>query len=1050
MPYPQKFGQPCWVPEQVSKVISLTAHTSAESAPYFLAAHSPFDKITDSKSSGRQLTEEQVFKELFSPARGEVQAFVKGEPGTGKSHLIRWLKLRAEDAKTRGELDFANFKLVLVSRGNGSLKDALGQIVAQLGNEFSSHTTRIRGAIEKLSDHAARDTLLSSLALEIGTHWSASHPDIPIDLEFLKNLAAALGPNTGFGEWMKRDGGVVHRVIRRLTEDSSVDDRTQFPEFSPEDFNVPINYLGSNKNQGKVIILAEDLDQDNDLRELATKVLNMALTNAVRELTGLRGSDLLEIFNEIRRDLGPKQQLAVFIEDVSVTGIDQDIINAFEPRSVDGLSRMVAILGITNLAWGSSRFPDNQKQRATFVFEVGGKVAQSWATDRSSVADFTARYLNAVRMNDDSIRDLAVNRFSGDVARSACDDCAFQKKCFASFGNSELPNGIKIGLFPFNRNAPQMLLASLNEAYYESQRGLLDQVMLPVLDKSYTALQGNEFPEKIQFSVNPAKLKFDWSAFAANYLGGVRWSDQVKNRARFLADYWTDASTISEAASQLEPMLAPLGLPQFSSIVTPPEVCPKCYQIRCICEDSPPQICHVCSKNPCLCDKEDPEHGILLSALDAWGSGSSLSKDVEFRKMVAALIRNSFSWSDERGIPITVSKTGAQRLIDGYAFVKIEGQQANPTNQLFFITFKRTKETQELLESLSHFERRGKTWAFKHGEIHKRKLSRWLRKNTAQVLESINPEPSSLVVKARNCAIKTLSLISCLRDRRKMPANAVDRLDVLFKAIWDTNSRPCVLSNELEQIVSDLESKHAAIRGFVIREFGAGQGDSEPKDFIDPSPILDILDEFANKPEVEPPPTQVASGFWKSRFGPVSNLQAYTTLADRMEKERKAIQSGIEVARAFAKATGFEEKDLRENLGNSLKELIEVIGLQRGGQHKKAVLPLPNPEFDKLWESKTIQNSDRRSSWTVAMERAMGVSDDKDVTSLLVFDPTKFKECIDVLRIVEKFLALIDKHMHDEEIYKGGSGDSRSELLNVLTQIEEMAAQNESDEQTDL
>src|ERR1700733_11765763 len=65
MPYPTSLGQPCWALDQVPKVISLTAQTSASSASSFLAAHSPFQKITDAKSAGETLTEEDVFKAIL-------------------------------------------------------------------------------------------------------------------------------------------------------------------------------------------------------------------------------------------------------------------------------------------------------------------------------------------------------------------------------------------------------------------------------------------------------------------------------------------------------------------------------------------------------------------------------------------------------------------------------------------------------------------------------------------------------------------------------------------------------------------------------------------------------------------------------------------------------------------------------------------------------------------------------------------------------------------------------------------------------------------------
>lgn len=1019
MPYPEKFGLPCWVREQVRKVISATAHTSAESAPYFLAAHSPFARITDAKAGSRQLTEEQVFTELFSPARGEVQAFVRGEPGTGKSHLIRWLKLRADHAQSQRDSAFDNLKLVLVSRGNGSLKDALGQVVEQLGPEFRQHTTRIRSAIDKLSDLAARDTLLSALALEIGTHWPTRHSETPLP-GTLQHLAAALGPTTGFGAWMKRDGGVIHQVIQRLTEESSVEDREEFPSFSPADFNVEVTYLRPSTTPGNVINFAEDLAEEDDRRELAATVLNTALADAVRGLTGLQGSDLLEIFTEIRRELGPGKQLAVFIEDVSVGGINQDIINAFEPRAIDGVGRMVAVLGITNSGWNSTAFPDNQKQRATFVFEVGGQVAEEWAGDASAVAAFTARYLNALRMSDEQIQGLAEERFSDDVAHSFCDGCPVRNPCFEVFGHSTLPNGVEIGLFPLNPVAPKALLDSLNDSYYKSQRGLLDRVLLPAVDQSYSALQAHTFPQQNQFSVKPPYFNFDWTGLAARYLGGARWTDAEKNRIRFLAGYWINTTSVDDAAARLAPLLVPLALPKFSSEAAPPPA----VRNRELPPPSPPS--------------EDPALQNLLSAVDNWFDGSKLSKDADFRRLLGSLLRNSIAWADQRGTPISVSKTGEGRLIWGYAFVKIEDQSSNPANQSFVFGLARSEETRDLLQSLSHFERRG-SWDFPHGELHKRKLSRWIRRHQSRVVESLRPDPTSLVEAARQSAIQALALAAGLRDRRRLPANSAERIETVFEPIWDAQSRPVLLSDDLQEIASDLETRHATVRTMLVREFGAGQGDAAPTDFIDPVPILKVLKEFEISPTVAPPPALVGSGFWKSRFNPINRLEPYADLPERIEKERVAIERAVESVRAFTTAAGFAVEDLRERLSECLKELMEVIRIQRGGQHNRATLPLAQEEFDGLWQRGLLRDSDLRNSWGAAIAKAIEVVAERDPVSLLSFNPARLKECVDTLRIVERFLLLIEKHIAEEESDHGPTGDSRGKLLEALQQIEKLA-----------
>lgn len=231
MPLPTQLGQPCWEVAQVAKVISVNAQVNTQSVDYFLAAHSPFRYITNFRNPGNELNEEAVFEDIFSEGRGEVLAGVKGEPGTGKSHLVHWLKLRTDFAVQSGEKGFGNVVRVLVERKNGSLKDALSQIVEQLGSDFEDQLARVKGAIEKLSAETARATLLAKLALEVGYHWQERGRVLP---NSLRHLGQAL-QSKGVGRWLMRKGGTIDRVIGRLTEVSTVEERETFPLFEAVD-----------------------------------------------------------------------------------------------------------------------------------------------------------------------------------------------------------------------------------------------------------------------------------------------------------------------------------------------------------------------------------------------------------------------------------------------------------------------------------------------------------------------------------------------------------------------------------------------------------------------------------------------------------------------------------------------------------------------------------------------------------------------------------------------------------------------------------------------
>jgi len=1018
MSYPTNFGQPCWSAEQVSKVITQTVEAKAQTAPHFLASHSPFRKISDFRTPGQVLTEDDVFQDIFSKSRGEVQAFVKGEPGTGKSHLIRWLKLRSDYAAAHRDSGLDKFKLVLVERGTGSLKDALQQIVVQLGPEFERHIERVRGAIEKLSTSTARATLLSELALEVEQRWSEERQRPPLP-RGLAHLGQALRAK-GFGRWLQRDDGVVDLIIRRLTEQSTVEQRESFPKFTVADFDVPPIYLRADENSQQVIVFSDDLKEESALPEIAAETLNNALRDAIRELTGLRGSNLLDIFVEIRRELKrQRKQLAIFIEDVSVTGLDQDVVNAFEPRAGEHLCRMVAVLGITNNGW--DRMPDNQRQRGTQVFEVGGNVVAQWASDTEEVARFTARYLNAVRLTDAEISTLANERFNGDIQRSKCDRCPHRQPCHAAFGKIELEGGVAIGMFPFSKHAPQALLGRLDDVRYKSQRGLLVRVLLPALDQSHSAFVNHEFPRPSNFSVQRHPLS-TWTGFENGYCGGGHWDSESKDRLKFLAQFWVSEESSEELASQLQPLLGPLGLPKFSRTTTTP-VAPK------------PTGGTKPTEQPKSKPKEDPELLKLLECLDAWSAGQSLKQDGKFRELLGKFLKESICWEDFRGIPITETK----RLVQGRSFPRIEGQTDRPASQTFFIDFSRDAEIRDLLQSLVQFDRTGRSsWDFEHGELHKRILSRWLRKNRARVTGSLQPQPVTLTENSVRCASQVLALSAFLRDRSQFPEGRVERLKKVVGPIWEGNNRPVALSQELETLIADLEQKHAGIRKLLVQELGAGQGRADPDDFLDPLPILKALEDFESNVKVESLPSGANDSFWKSRFLAVANLNAYGTLVTRLEKEREALRTLISQVECFIRECGCERSDVRQGLKVCLEQLIETVELQRGKQRKPGILPLPNPPFDTLWEQKLIQQ--RGEVWGTALVDGSGLEKNGSDGKLLSFDPRRLTELAETLGTARNHLELIEKHLQEEEeaLDKRGAGSSR-DLLDELKKLSAFA-----------
>ena len=65
--------------------------------------------------------------------------------GSGKSHLINWIKIKYDN-----EIENNNLKCFasLIRRRNGSLKDALDQLIEQLPTEYQNYVQKVSDAVK--------------------------------------------------------------------------------------------------------------------------------------------------------------------------------------------------------------------------------------------------------------------------------------------------------------------------------------------------------------------------------------------------------------------------------------------------------------------------------------------------------------------------------------------------------------------------------------------------------------------------------------------------------------------------------------------------------------------------------------------------------------------------------------------------------------------------------------------------------------------------------------------------------------------------------------
>jgi hypothetical protein len=905
----------CWEPSRIEKAISIKAKLDEKQTDYFLACHSPIRQLRDvrAKQDKQVLDEEQLYKRMIKSNQRDVQGVIFGDAGTGKSHLIHWLKLRADDGLRRGELKDA--VTILIERKSGSLKDALEQLIQQLvhscGKDFERHLAPVQAAFSRISETTARQKLVQELGIELGPRRDDRQRPPPPKL--LRPLGEACSA-AGFGKWLCRDGGVIARRIEMLTQASSLEERESRPVFTEFDFLPEPRFCSHRDNSEQVVELIHELEDDRKLREQAADELNTALESAIVELTGLSGANLRKVFDQIRSELALRgQRLLLFIEDVSAMAeLDTEVINALEPQDRLDLCPMTAMLGMTRV--GFERLRDNQKGRLQIVVTVGDKSGQAWSDDAEELNRFAARYLNALRLPEDRVRSLSEQRRKdgGDVSISACSNCRVRESCHERFGKVTLQGGVDVGLYPLSPDATHALLQRLEvdeaNAIARTPRGFLLYLLKPLIERP-DVLERGQFPDLTQMPVRTTDPEY-WTQFQQQYCGG--WPDAERDRLRTLAVFWIGSVASADAAARaLTPLLEPLKFRPFSRATKKPPTEPKPIE-----SPVPPRG----TPKP----QEDTQKRLdskKLQDLRDWlDRGTGLKFVTEWRTSLAVMIKESIRWEDRSDTPMSE----VRRHLDGYKFISIADQGVESATASLSIEFPRTEETRALLEALARYQHQGgKTWNFDGGVLHRRVVSRWLRHNSDDIARYFQPNISGGTIAPVQTATQLLCLASLIRRRSRLPNVNADLLQELLKDSFPEST--LVLSARLRKLIDDLRLRCVDIREKLFNEVVVPQGRTGGINFIDPREIVKTAQAFRDDPRIVALDEAYDRGLWQSRFYGLNGLSAYSELSAVVEEERTAIGKLLADIREFLSRQGYEVSDMSTAWGECCRDLKDLV-----------------------------------------------------------------------------------------------------------------------------
>jgi len=435
----------------------------------FRAIHQSLPVRRERNGQFTEVSENDVLRAFTRPITSNepLLLFVKGERGTGKSHLVRWLKSRLGARP--------GWHIVYIEKRNTSLRRVTERILAGIDTPKAEALRQelARASSEIASDEEAMSALLARLDQLVTFDPATEIPDLPDlsppELADLRRKAhRLLGDYTFRNELSKRDGP-VHRIVRLARGGPQPSENVDEAELhlTEADFNVDANVF---EDLGPELLGLVRSLSNRALRADIAALCDSYLSRAKAEVFMGQRTDLLDVFEEVREEIAARgQELCLLIEDlVLLHGIDRQLAQALTIPAFARLCKLRAAIAVTSGYLSSLQtFTD---RGVLFSLDIGLDTIS-----RDSLRNFVGRYLNAGRLQDLPRTGPESDKQRASVP-NACLSCADRSRCHETFGKSS--DGY--GLYPFNGGAIDQLVDLASPGGFQPREILREVIRAPL------------------------------------------------------------------------------------------------------------------------------------------------------------------------------------------------------------------------------------------------------------------------------------------------------------------------------------------------------------------------------------------------------------------------------------------------------------------------------------------------------------------------------------------------------------------------------------------
>lgn len=474
----------CWNARDASVIIPVEAESTSDGV--FLATHSTIpitqrDQV-DNAVGGKIVDEHALLKAVQDQPADQPIIPILGKSGTGKSHLVRWLRSNLDTKEST--------RLIFVPKHRMSLRGILELILEHAtGEKAEELRAKVATAVDAAADEkTAQLKLRAALAVNIETRGARSEGSAE-EVENRAYLASPQGLPALFGDDVFRsrlldENGPIARLVREKLTGKGIDDKEDAFGFMAEDLNLSVDDVKKAGSAAQQV--AGALTSDAAFRELAATMINEQLGPSVSEVFGVGGDDLKQILTDVRVELDKEDlELLILIEDFSIfQGIQGGLIDAITliSTATQQLCPMRVVMAVTT-GYFINQMPETVFTRTYRVFDLD---LPDGAATTFNPAGFAARYLNAVRVGAVAL-DAAHMR--GDELVNMCEQCPVNARCHAAFGSAD-----GFGLFPFNIQSLDRAINSQSSDGSFVARDVLTRVVRPVLHRDQAEIDAGRFP----------------------------------------------------------------------------------------------------------------------------------------------------------------------------------------------------------------------------------------------------------------------------------------------------------------------------------------------------------------------------------------------------------------------------------------------------------------------------------------------------------------------------------------------------------------------------